>query len=167
MTKQPTRPHDSAWLSKLILDIATRKSTLAGQRRNYEERPATALSAIAGFERPPWVDSGLHWERGGKFRLIVIRAETTQQSPRPCAPFPDPVGHTPSVRVAKSAASNTFDLTKSNTLRPTVGLSGSIKSKMNFDDLSLPSCMMLFTTRLGVKESRHRKTRVLSDLRAN
>jgi hypothetical protein len=49
---------------------------------------------------------------------------------------------TPSARILKSAGSNTFDLTKSSTTRSTFGRSGSIKSKMNFDDPLRPSCMM-------------------------
>ena len=48
---------------------------------------------------------------------------------------------TPSVRMTKSAGSKTYPLTKSSTARLTFGRSGSIKSKINFDDPSLPSCM--------------------------
>jgi len=49
---------------------------------------------------------------------------------------------TPSLRITKSAGSNTIVLTKSTTARSTLGRSGSIKSNMNFDDPSLPSCII-------------------------
>jgi hypothetical protein len=49
---------------------------------------------------------------------------------------------TPSVRMTKSAGSKTCPLTKSSTARSMFCRSGSIKSKMNFDDPSLPSCIM-------------------------
>jgi hypothetical protein len=49
---------------------------------------------------------------------------------------------TPSLRMTKSAGSKTRPLTKFSTARSILGRSGSIKSKMNFDDLSLrpPRC---------------------------
>jgi hypothetical protein len=49
---------------------------------------------------------------------------------------------TPSLRMTKSAGSKTWPLTKSSAARSTFGRSGSIRSKMNLDDPSLPSCMM-------------------------
>jgi hypothetical protein len=49
---------------------------------------------------------------------------------------------TPSLQMTKSAGSKTWPLMKSNTERSIFGRSGSIKSKMNFDDPSRPSCMM-------------------------
>jgi hypothetical protein len=48
---------------------------------------------------------------------------------------------TPSLRMTKSAGSKTCDPTKSSTTRSTFGRSGSIRSNMNFDDSSLPSCI--------------------------
>ena len=50
--------------------------------------------------------------------------------------------HTPSLRITKSAGSKTRPLTKSSTTRSTFGRSGSIKSKMNFDEPSLPLCVI-------------------------
>jgi hypothetical protein len=44
--------------------------------------------------------------------------------------------------MTKSAGSKTFPLTNSNTERSIFGRSGSIKSKMNFDDPSLPWCII-------------------------
>jgi hypothetical protein len=49
---------------------------------------------------------------------------------------------TPAARITKSAGSKTWPLMKSSTVRSTFGRSGSIKSNMNFDEPSLPSCMM-------------------------
>jgi hypothetical protein len=43
-------------------------------------------------------------------------------------------------RRPRAAGSNTCCFTKSSTARPSFGRSGSIKSNMNFDDPSLPSC---------------------------
>ena len=43
--------------------------------------------------------------------------------------------------MTKSLGSKTCALTKSSTARSTFGRSGSIKSKINFDDPSLPSCI--------------------------
>jgi hypothetical protein len=49
---------------------------------------------------------------------------------------------TPSLRIVKSAGSNTVALTKSKTALSTFGRSGSMRSKTNFDDPSRPSCIM-------------------------
>ena len=101
-----------------------------------KDRSSRAIAAFRPTETPTATTCDDHFHR---LRPLTFYVETFATTIRAISGLSR---QTPSVRMTKSAGSKTWPLTKSSTARSTWGRSGSIKSKMNFDDPSMPSCIM-------------------------